>query len=98
MSAVIDYVESLRAFHELSQLGRPPTLREYAERLGVASTHTASYRIDRLIELGWLESVSTRPGDSRAYVVSERGKQALGIVPVPAPGGRDEEYGGKQCP
>lgn len=82
MSAVIDYVESLRAFAELSELGRPPTFREYADHLGLSSTSVASYRIDRLIDLGWLESVSTRPGDSRAYVVSERGKQALGIEQV----------------
>lgn len=93
MNAVI-YLESLRSFAELSERGRPPTFREYADHLGLSSTSVASYRIDRLVDLGWLENVATRPGDSRSYVISERGRQALGIAPVPAPGGRDVEYGG----
>jgi len=79
--AVVDYLDSLRAFHELEELGRPPTIREYADVLGITST-PAAYRIGRLIALGWLEDLGHYRGEARSYVVSDSGKRALGLVAV----------------
>jgi len=80
VSAVIDYVESLRAFAELSASGRPPSVREYANRVGLSGLGPTQYRLDRLIELGWIESLAERPGTPRSLVLTERGREVLGPV------------------
>lgn len=102
MSAVVDYLESLRAFHELTdELRRPPTVLEYSIALDRAISVT-QYRIDRLIELGWLERVGDRRA-ARSVVVTDRGQRALAAAPVavaarpaavPALSAEDMEYGG----
>ena len=80
MSAVVDYVESLRAFAELSASGRPPSVRELADRIGLASSSVAAYRLDRLVELGWIESLAERPAMPRSLVLTDRGREVLGLV------------------
>lgn len=93
MTATVDYAASLRVFHELEVQGRrPPTIREYMRRMGLSSPSVASYRLDGLIELGWIEPLDR--GSARSLSVSEKGKRALGIVPAPAPNSKDADYGG----
>lgn len=62
---LLRYIESFRKVNRIS-----PTVREIQDELGLKSKSPAAYRINRLIELGYLERLD---GISRALFPTKKG-------------------------
>ena len=81
------YIATLRSLYELSKRGRPPSYRELCAHRGLSSLSVTSYHLSRLSEAGLVRSLDDLRGywggSARSWVVTEQGKRALGIVPVP---------------
>lgn len=58
-----------------------PTVREVMRFLGVRSTNTAQYHLNRLVSGGYLRR---EPGRARAFYMTDRARQALETVGLPA--------------
>lgn len=71
---VADAIESRTA-----ALGYPPTVRELCDALGLKSTSTIAYHLDRLEALGVL---APRGGKNRTLTVARAGRPAPACCPT----------------
>ena len=74
-------VEVLRAIHDLSACGLPPSRREIMARLGFTSTNGASYYVDALESHGLLMRAA---GLGRTTTLTQAGHDLLGSEANPS--------------
>lgn len=76
----------LRAVYDsISADGYPPSLREVAKSVGLASPSSVKHHLDELESLGFIRRYPNRP---RALEVTDQGLEALGIFGVERDGSR----------
>ena len=68
--------------HAVSSQGFPPSVREIATAVGLASPSTVKHHLDALEEAGYLQRV---PGRPRAMDLSDQAKALLGLENPPPP-------------
>lgn len=74
--------EILRLIHEeVSSHGFPPSVREIATRVGLASPSTVKHHLDALERNGYLQR---SPGLPRALELSDRAREELSLDPPPS--------------
>lgn len=73
---------------EVRAHGFPPSVREIATRVGLASPSTVKHHLDALERCGYLQRV---PGLPRALELSRAAREELGVDPSPAPTGTTPE-------
>ncbi|WP_026460847.1 transcriptional repressor LexA [Schaalia suimastitidis] len=77
-------MQILRCIYDHAQHhGFPPSVREIATSVGLASPSTVKHHLDILERAGYLQRVQGLP---RAMEVSEYGRQCLGVDASPSPG------------
>ena len=60
-----------------ASMGLPPTVRELQGHLAVSSTSVVTYRMNELIEAGFVQRrPSARPYDTRLWVLTDKGRAA----------------------
>lgn len=71
--------EFLQALFVLTdRLGAPPSIRELADELGLASTSPVQLRLEQLLMSGYVERrPMSRPFDSRLWLLTRKGRRQL---------------------
>lgn len=76
-------ISILHAVHSaVDENGFPPSVREIAAAVGLASPSTVKHHLDTLEEAGYLQRV---PGRPRAMELSALAKELLNLTPPPSP-------------